>query len=77
MTSWQRDRLVEARADAILADAGTAEAYAGHFEAQLRAARLRSWTRRAVSAVSRALRTPNMILLAVLAIALVLAFAAS
>jgi hypothetical protein len=43
VTRWQRDELVEARADAILAGARTAEAYTGHFEDQLRAARFRAW----------------------------------
>ncbi len=36
MTRWQRDQVVEARADAILAGARTTEAYAEHFEAQMR-----------------------------------------
>ena len=37
MTGGQRDELVAARADAILAGVHTAEAYAEHFEAQMRA----------------------------------------
>jgi hypothetical protein len=36
VSGWPRDELVEARADAILAGVDTAEAYAEHFEAQLR-----------------------------------------
>ena len=35
MTSGQRDELVAARADAILAGVHTAEAYAEHFKAQM------------------------------------------
>ncbi len=44
MTSWQRDEQVAACADAILAHRPAVEAYAGHFEAQLRTARFRART---------------------------------
>ena len=37
VTGGQRDELVEARADAILASAHTAGAYAEHFDAQMHA----------------------------------------
>jgi hypothetical protein len=36
MTDWRRGALVEARADLILSDQSSAEAYAFHFEAQMR-----------------------------------------
>jgi virginiamycin B lyase len=68
VTGWPRDELVEARADAILAGVPTAEAYAEHFEAQMRAGRLaregyRGQVRRLRSAL-RVLRRPGVTLLA-------------
>ena len=42
MTGGQRDELVAARADAILAGVHTVEAYAEHFDAQMR----RGWARK-------------------------------
>ena len=36
MTGWRRNALVEARADLILSDQAATEAYAFHFEAQMR-----------------------------------------
>ena len=41
MTSRQRDQLVEARADLILADKLTSEAYLVYFEAQIHRGKLR------------------------------------
>lgn len=41
MANWRRDVKVEACADAILAGARTADAYARHFEDELRGARFR------------------------------------
>lgn len=41
MSRRQRERLVQARADLILASEFTAEAYAAHFEAQLRGGKAR------------------------------------
>jgi hypothetical protein len=67
--SSQRDELVAARADAILADMDAAGAYAAHFEAQVHAVRLEarvylSQTRRLLAPL-RLLRRPGVILLAV------------
>ena len=56
MTRWQRDVVVEARADAILADARTAEEYAVHFAAQLRRTGFRAWRYRALRAALALLR---------------------
>ncbi len=61
MTGWQRDELVEARADAILAGVETAEAYAEHFEAQMGRGTMRS-----LLVLLRMFRRPGVILLAVL-----------
>jgi hypothetical protein len=41
MTSEQRKKLVEARADLILADKFASEAYLAHFEAQIHRSKLR------------------------------------
>jgi hypothetical protein len=41
MSRRQREKLVRARADLILASEFTAEAYAAHFEAQLRGGKVR------------------------------------
>ena len=46
MTGGQRDELVAARADAILAGVHTVEAYAEHFEAQMRAVAFQAQMRR-------------------------------
>lgn len=56
MTRWQRDLKVEARASAILAEARTAAAFAGYFDAQLRAARLRALGYRGMAALLRGWR---------------------
>jgi hypothetical protein len=41
MTSRQRNKVVEVRAELILADQPSVEAYAAHFEIQMRWAKLR------------------------------------
>jgi hypothetical protein len=41
MIRRQRNKLVEVRADLILADEATTEAYVMHFEAQMRRSRMR------------------------------------
>jgi len=56
MSRWQRDVVVEARADAILADARSAEAYAGHFESQLHRTGFRAWRHRALLVLLALLR---------------------
>jgi YVTN family beta-propeller protein len=71
VTRWQRDELVEARADFILAGARTAEAYAEHFEAQMRG------TVRKRLAWTRVLRRPGAALVVVAMVPLaVLGYAA-
>jgi hypothetical protein len=62
VASWQRDQQVAARADAILAGARTADAYAGHFEAQLRAARFRAWCCHGLLTVLRIVGRPVLVL---------------
>jgi hypothetical protein len=42
MIRRQRNKLVEVRADLILADEATIEAYAVHFEAQMRRSKVRT-----------------------------------
>jgi hypothetical protein len=41
MTRWQRNLAVEARADLILADEPSVQAYAAYFETQLQRAKIR------------------------------------
>lgn len=55
VTGGQRDELVEARADAILAGVQTAAAYAEHFEAQMD----RGPARKLLSSVLRMFRRPG------------------
>jgi hypothetical protein len=43
MTRWQRHKVVEARADLILADEPSVEAYSAYFEAQMHRGRVRWW----------------------------------
>jgi hypothetical protein len=69
VSSWHREASVAARADAILADAGTAKAYTRHFEAQLRMTRFRAARRQSLLVLLRVLRRPDVILLAVLGFA--------
>jgi virginiamycin B lyase len=61
VTGGQRDELVAARADAILAGVHTAQAYAEHFEAQMD----RGKVRKLLSSV-RVFRRPGVMLLAVI-----------
>jgi YVTN family beta-propeller protein len=61
VTGGQRDELVAARADAILARARTAEAYAEHFEAQMDRGKLRK-----LLSSARVFRRPGALLLAVI-----------
>jgi hypothetical protein len=58
VTRWQRDELVEARADAILAGPRTGEAYAAHFDAELREVRSRAWGYRGLAVLLRILHWP-------------------
>ena len=41
MTGWQRNKVVEARADLILADEPSVEAYAAYFETQMHRSKVR------------------------------------
>jgi hypothetical protein len=70
VTDWPRDELVEARADAILAGVHTVEAYAEHFEAQMRAgtfeAQMRRGLARKLLAPLRVFRRKGVILLLVI-----------
>lgn len=70
MSSWQHDGLVEARADAILAGGHTAQAYAEHFEAQMRAARRRARRKRGLLAFLCVFRWLDLTFLAVIFAAL-------
>jgi virginiamycin B lyase len=65
VSRWPRDEVVEARADAILADARTARAYAEHFEAQMRGTvrKLRGTVRKLLARM-RVLRHPGVALAA-------------
>jgi hypothetical protein len=66
VTSGQRDELIAARADAILARVHTAEAYAEHFEAQMRARTFKAQMRgkaRKLLAPLRVFRGTGLILL--------------
>jgi hypothetical protein len=70
MTGGQRDEFVEARADFILAGAQTAEAFAEHFEAQMRPGTFEAQTYRGKArkllAPLRVIRRKGVILLAVI-----------
>jgi YVTN family beta-propeller protein len=71
VTSWQRDELVEARANAILAGVHTVEAYAEHFEAQMHAGTVeaelrRHRARKLLLAPLRVFRRKGVIVLALL-----------
>jgi YVTN family beta-propeller protein len=70
MSGWPHDELVEARADAILAGVDTVEAYAEHFEAQMRPgmseARMYRGKVRKLLAPLRVFRRKGVILLAVI-----------
>ena len=70
MTGGQRDELVEARADFILAGAPTAKAFAEHFEAQMHGgefeAKMHRGKMRKLLAPLRVFRRKGVILLAVI-----------
>ena len=71
MTGGQRDELVAARADAILAGVHTVEAYAEHFDAQMRAVTSKARMRRKahkVLAPLRIFRRSGAILLALIVV---------
>lgn len=73
VTGGQRDELVEPRADAILASAQTAAAYAEHFEAQMD----RGPARKLLSCVLRIFRRPGVLLAVILVTCGLLGYAAA
>ena len=73
VTGGQRDELVEARADAILAGVQTAAAYAEHFEAQID----RGPARKLLSSVLRMFRRPGVLLAVILVTCGLLGYAAA
>jgi hypothetical protein len=73
VTGGQRDELVEARADAILAGVQTAAAYAEHFEAQLD----RGPARKLLSSVLRMFRRLGVFLTVILVTCGLLGYAAA